>query len=110
MSEIPEQKVKRKSFERDREIRTNFGAGLPPASESLAHRGSSQVNKYIATPLQYIEMKLPSHRVIYTLQQINSVSRDSIDSVCRWGTSLDVFVQWDSAVVRWWFHLFDDTQ
>ena len=105
MSEIPEQKVKRKSFERDREIRTNFGAGLPPASESLAHRGSSQVNKYIAPALQYIEMKLPSHRVIYTLQQINSVSHDStvtvvcIDSVNVGGALL--WMSLSSGTVQW---------
>ena len=99
MSEIPEQKVKRKSFERDREIRTNFGAGLPPASESLAHQGSSQVNKYIAPALQYIEMKLPSHRVIYTLQQINSVSHDSIDSVNVGGALL--WMSLSSGTVQW---------
>ena len=101
MSEIPEQKVKRKSFERDREIRTNFGASLPPALtlESLAHRGSSQVNKYIAPALQYIEMKLPSHRVIYTLQQINSVSHDSIDSVNVGGALL--WMSLSSGTVQW---------
>ena len=99
MSEIPEQKVKRKSFERDREIRTNFGAGLPPASESLAHRGSSHVNKYIAPALQYIKMKLPSHRVIYTLQQINSVSHDSINSVNVGGALL--WMSLSSGTVQW---------
>ena len=104
MSEIPEQKVKRKSFERDREIRTNFGAGLPPAStlESLAHQGSSQVNitnlllQHCST---YIEMKLPSHRVIYTLQQINSVSLDSIDSVNVGGALL--WMSLSSGTVQW---------